>query len=176
MTWIKAWKAGAAELGLAIDEALIHQFIGRTLPDVMDILDKHYGSHETTEAIYRRHKEIRDEMVKTELELKAGAAECLDLKMVGLFDKFETVTCGEDVVHGKPDPEMYLLACERAGFAPEECAVVEDSRNGCVSGITAGCHVFAVPDIVPLPQDVVDGCEAVLDTLFDLAAAVKAVR
>ena len=134
---IKAWKAGAAELGLAIDEALIHQFIGRTLPDVMDILDKHYGSHETTEAIYRRHKEIRDEMVKTELELKAGAAECLDellaagyhvglatssrlvtaernLKMVGLFDKFETVTCGEDVVHGKPDPEMYLLACERA--------------------------------------------------------------
>ena len=180
---IRAWKAGAAELGLAIDDALIHQFIGRTLPDVMDI----------------RHKEIRDEMVKTELELKAGAAECLDellaagyhvglatssrlvtaernLKMVGLFDKFETVTCGEDVVHGKPDPEMYLLACERAGFAPEECAVVEDSSNGCVSGITAGCHVFAVPDIVPLPQDVVDGCEAVLDTLFDLAAAVKAVR
>ena len=36
---IKAWKAGAAELGVAIDEALIHQFIGRTLPDVMDILD-----------------------------------------------------------------------------------------------------------------------------------------
>ena len=96
--------------------------------------------------------------------------------MVGLFDKFETVTCGEDVVHGKPDPEMYLLACERAGFVPEECAVVEDSRNGCVSGITAGCHVFAVPDIVPLPQDVVDGCEAVLDTLFDLTAAVRAVR
>ena len=64
---IKAWKAGAAELGVAIDDALIHQFIGRTLPDVMDILDKHYGSHETTEAIYVRHKEIRDEMVKTDL-------------------------------------------------------------------------------------------------------------
>lgn len=140
---IRAWKAGAAELGLAIDDALIHQFIGRTLPDVMDILDKHYGSHETAEAIYVRHKEIRDEMVKTDLELKAGAAECIDellaagyhvglatssrhvtaernLKAFGLFDKFETVTCGEDVAHGKPDPEMYLLACERAGFAPED--------------------------------------------------------
>ena len=111
---IKAWKAGAAELGLAIDEALIHQFIGRTLPDVMDILDRHYDSHETTEAVYVRHKEIRDEMVKTELELKAGAAECLDellaagyhvglatssrlvtaernLKMVGLFDKLSLI-------------------------------------------------------------------------------------
>ncbi len=99
-----------------------------------------------------------------------------NLKTVGLFDKFGTVTFGEDVAYGKPDPEIYLLACERAGFAPEECAVVEDSRNGCVSGITAGCHVFVVPDIVPLPQDVVDGCEAVLNTLFDLTAAVKAVR
>ena len=194
---IKAWKAGAAELGFAIDDALIHQFIGRTLPDVMEILDEHYGSCETAEAIYRRHREIRDEMVKTDLELKDGAAECLDelltagyhvglatssrhvtaernLKTVGLFDKFETVTCGEDVVRGKPDPRCTCSPATR-GFAPEECAVVEDSRNGCVSGITAGCHVFAVPDIVPLPQDVVDGCEAVLDTLFDLTAAVKAV-
>ena len=51
----------------------------------MDILDKHYGSHETTEAIYRRHKEIRDEMVKTELELKAGAAECLDELLTAVF-------------------------------------------------------------------------------------------
>ena len=75
---IKAWKAGAAGLGFAIDDALIHQFIGRTLPDVMEILDGHYGSRETAEAIYRRHREIRDEMVKTDLELKDGAAECLD--------------------------------------------------------------------------------------------------
>ena len=47
---IKAWKAGAAELGLAIDDALIHQFIGRTLPDVMGILEEHYGRPETAEA------------------------------------------------------------------------------------------------------------------------------
>ena len=196
---IKAWKAGAAELGVAIDDALIHQFIGRSNADVKDILEAHYGKGETADAIFARNIELHSEMAKTDLELKAGAAECLDellaagyhvglatssrrvaaernLKTVGLFDKFETLTCGEDVLHGKPDPEIYLLACERAGFAPEECAVVEDSRNGCVSGITAGCHVFAVPDIVPLPQNVVDGCEAVLDTLFDLTAAVKAVR
>ena len=196
---VRAWKVGAAELGIAIDDALVHQFIGRSMPDVRDILEEHYGSREIVETVEAHYRDALDEMVKTDLELKAGAAECLDelltagyhvglatssrrvaaernLKTVGLFDKFETVTCGEDVVRGKPDPEMYLLACERAGFAPEECAVVEDSRNGCVSGITAGCHVFAVPDIVPLPQDVVDGCEAVLDTLFDLTAAVRAVR
>ena len=57
---IKAWKAPAAELGVAIDDTLIHQFIGRTLPDVMDILEAHCGSRETAEAIYHRHKEIRE--------------------------------------------------------------------------------------------------------------------
>jgi len=196
---MRAWKAGAAELGIAIDDALVHQFIGRSMPDVRDILEEHYGSREIVETVEAHYRDALDEMVKTDLELKAGAAECLDellaagyhvglatssrrvaaernLKTVGLFDRFETVTCNEDTLNGKPDPEIYLLACERAGFAPEECAVVEDSRNGCVSGIAAGCHVFAVPDIVPLPQDVVDGCEAVLDTLFDLTAAVRAVR
>lgn len=35
-----------------------------------------------------------------------------NLKTVGLFDKFETVIFGENTVHGKPDPEIYLLACE----------------------------------------------------------------
>ena len=173
---IKAWKAGAAELGLAIDEALIHQFIGRTLPDVMDILDKHYGSHETTEAVYVRHKEIRDEMVKTELELKAGAAECLDellaagyhvglatssrlvtaernLKMVGLFDKFETVTCGEDVVHGKPDPEIFLRAADALGVAPEDTLVLEDSRAG-IRAANAGGFMsgFVYDDMSDLPE------------------------
>ena len=57
-------------------------------------------------------------------------------------------------MHGKPDPEMYLLALRERGLCPEECAVVEDSRNGCVSGITAGCHnSLPFPTSVPLPQD-----------------------
>ena len=117
---MRAWKAGAAELGIAIDDALTHQFIGRSMVDVKDILEAHYGKGETVEALYARNIEFHNEMAKTDLELKAGAAECIDellaagyhvglatssrrvaaernLKTVGLFDKFETVTFGEDV-------------------------------------------------------------------------------
>ena len=195
---VRAWKMGARELGLDLPDSVMMGFIGRTLPGVLEELTKLYGNERDAERLWRRHKELRDEWVLQDLPLKPGAAECLDeladagyrlglatssrrataernLRLVGLFDKFETVTCGDDVVKGKPDPEMYLLACERAGAKPSECAVVEDSRNGCVSGIDAGTHVFAVPDLVPLPQEVVDGAQAVLDTLFELPAAVKAL-
>lgn len=193
-----AWLQAADELGLEFSQDVSRGFIGRTLPDVLATLADLYGSEEDGERLWRRHREIREEMAKTDLKLKAGASECIDalaatgyhiglatssrhttaegnLRRFGLFDKFETVTCGEDVEHGKPDPEMYLLACERAGADPTECAVVEDSRNGCVAGIAAGCHVFAVPDLVPLPAEVVDGCEAVLETLFDLPAAISSL-
>ena len=195
---VRAWKMAARELGLDLPESVMMGFIGRTLPGVLEALTDLYGNEGDAERLWRRHKELRDRWVLENLPLKPGAGECLDelsaagyhlglatssrrataernLRLVGLFDKFETVTCGDEVEHGKPDPEMYLLACERAGAAPGECAVVEDSRNGCVSGIAAGTHVFAVPDLVPLPQEVLDGSEAVLETLFELPDAVKAL-
>jgi len=75
---MRAWKVGAAELGIAIDNALVHQFIGRSMPDVRDILEEHYGSREIVETVEARYRNALDEMVKTDLELKAGAAECLD--------------------------------------------------------------------------------------------------
>lgn len=75
---MKAWKVGAAELGIAIDDALTHQFIGRSNADVKGILEAHYGKGETADAIYARNIELHTEMAKTDLELKAGAAECLD--------------------------------------------------------------------------------------------------
>lgn len=149
---IKAWKAPAAELGVAIDDTLIHQFIGRTLPDVMDILEAHCGSRETAEAIYARHKEIRDEMVKTDLELKAGAAECIDellaagyhvglatssrhvtaernLKMVGLFDKFETVTCGEESCTASPTPRCICLPASARALLPRNVPCPEPAQR-----------------------------------------------
>ena len=50
----------------------------------------------------------------------------------------------EDVVHGKPDPEPYLLAAGRLGLAPADCLVFEDAPAGIRSALTAGCPVVQV--------------------------------
>ncbi|MXV17469.1 HAD family hydrolase [Hufsiella ginkgonis] len=50
----------------------------------------------------------------------------------------------EDVVHGKPDPEMYINAIARLGLRPDECLVVEDNDNGIKAAMAAGAHLLKV--------------------------------
>jgi len=56
----------------------------------------------------------------------------------------EVFITAEQVKHGKPQPDAYLLGAERLGLAPEECVVVEDAAAGVMAGLAAGCKVIAV--------------------------------
>ncbi len=60
---------------------------------------------------------------------------------------FEVSVAGDEVVHGKPDPEPYLTACARLRVDPREAVVLEDSPAGVASGEAAGCAVVAVPSV-----------------------------
>lgn len=64
----------------------------------------------------------------------------------------------EDVVHGKPAPEPYLLAAARLGRAPAECVVVEDSPAGLAAAAAAGMRSVAVAST----HDPADLCAATL--------------
>jgi HAD superfamily hydrolase (TIGR01509 family) len=57
--------------------------------------------------------------------------------------KFDFVLAGDVVSKKKPDPEIYLLALEKAGIQPDEAFVVEDSRNGVLAAKAAGIPVLA---------------------------------
>lgn len=52
--------------------------------------------------------------------------------------------CIDDVSHGKPDPETFLLAAERSGVVPGQCVVVEDSPSGIMAARTAGMASIGV--------------------------------
>ena len=67
--------------------------------------------------------------------------------------KFEFVLAGDIVSKKKPDPEIYLLALEKAGLKPEECLVIEDSRNGVLAAKEAGMHVVATTNIYTENED-----------------------
>jgi HAD superfamily hydrolase (TIGR01509 family) len=59
--------------------------------------------------------------------------------------RFQFILTAEDVVNGKPHPEIYLTAARRFAVPPAEMAVLEDSQNGCLAGAAAGAFVVAAP-------------------------------
>jgi len=54
--------------------------------------------------------------------------------------KFSAILAGDVVSKKKPDPEIYNLAVERLAVKPDECVVIEDTRNGLLSAKAAGMH------------------------------------
>jgi beta-phosphoglucomutase-like phosphatase (HAD superfamily) len=62
-----------------------------------------------------------------------------------LFSRMHCVVTGDTVERGKPSPDILLKAARHVGVPPEECVVVEDSVLGVLAGVSAGCHVVAIP-------------------------------
>jgi sugar-phosphatase len=91
------------------------------------------------------------------------------------------VVTADDVEHGKPAPDPYLLAARRLGADPAECLVVEDAPQGVLAGRAAGCAVLAVAtthrveDLLAAgPDAVVRDLSAVVLSAADGGVAVRA--
>jgi HAD superfamily hydrolase (TIGR01509 family) len=67
------------------------------------------------------------------------------LQSAGLRSSFKVVMSTEQVVHGKPAPDIYLAVTAELGCPPPDCAAVEDSSNGLRSAAAAGLRVIAIP-------------------------------
>jgi HAD superfamily hydrolase (TIGR01509 family) len=65
---------------------------------------------------------------------------------------FAAVVCGDEVPHGKPEPDPYVRAAELLGLAPADCLAIEDSITGTTSAELAGCPVLVVPNDLEVPQ------------------------
>ena len=92
------------------------------------------------------------------------------LRMVNAEQYFDAVTCADMVKRGKPQPDIYLLACERTGVKPEEAIAVEDAPTGIAAAHAAGCLAVMIPD-QDQPDDALRAlCHAVLPALSDVVS------
>jgi HAD superfamily hydrolase (TIGR01509 family) len=93
----------------------------------------------------------------------------LALELMGLADVLRATVSSEEVMRGKPAPDVYLEAARRLGVAPERVVAVEDSAAGIRSAKAAGMRVIAIPNRhFPPPDDVLGLADVVLDSLADL--------
>jgi HAD superfamily hydrolase (TIGR01509 family) len=89
------------------------------------------------------------------------------LRSIGLNHAFETIVAGDDVMRGKPDPAIYLLAASSLGLEPNQCVAIEDSPNGVTSAHDAGMAVLGVrtPYTAHLQ---LTGAQRIVDSLTEL--------
>lgn len=71
---------------------------------------------------------------------------------LGIAEFFHTVITIEDVDHGKPHPEGFLLGASHLGVSPEHIIVFEDSAAGVAAAVAAGMKIVAVGPSAGLPD------------------------
>lgn len=97
------------------------------------------------------------------------------LNLTDLSQYFSAVVSADDVSNGKPNPEPYLKAAKLIGESPHLCWAMEDSPTGVQAAVAAGCQVFQIPDLVPPTEQIRKLGHRIVDSLYDVIAALKAV-
>ena len=83
-----------------------------------------------------------------------------------LEPRFDFTLTAEDVIQGKPHPEIYQKACQRFGLPPNKVVVLEDSEAGCRAAAAAGTIAVAVPGPHSARHDF-SSATVVIDSLRD---------
>jgi HAD superfamily hydrolase (TIGR01509 family) len=168
---LQCWREASQVLELhQLDDALWLSFVGLSDRVCHDLLRERLEEAQV-QALLRETQVRYDAQVEAGLPLKAGVLELLalleshglpravvtstrreralqKLTLCGLLPHFDAVAAGGEVAHPKPAPDLYLLAAQRLGVAPEACVVLEDSVAGVRAALAAGMTPIQVPDLV----------------------------
>ena len=143
----------------------------------------------------RRRELVRERLAQYGLEKKPGVEETLrflrakgiktavatatalditksHLTTIGVCDLFDSIVSAKNVAHGKPEPDVYLYACEQIGESPQDCMAVEDSPNGIMAAYRAGLRTVMVPDLTQPDEELTKYLYACVNSLSDLCELV----
>jgi HAD superfamily hydrolase (TIGR01509 family) len=195
-SYVAAYTAALDAFGFPDATATCHAMIGIPGLECEAMLRARYGENVPFADINEAFALRSDEIFQQGLPLKPGTIELLDalreagcpfaivtstsrrtaeqhLTFGGIRARFDTLVTCDDVVRGKPSPDIYLLAAQRLGVRPQACVAIEDSNPGIAAAHAAGAIAIMVPDIVPPTEETRAKCAAVLP---DLHAVLRMLR
>jgi HAD superfamily hydrolase (TIGR01509 family) len=157
----RAWDAAMRAYGLRepLSEDLFYSLGGVPTRRVVELFNEHYGLSADPTAAFHLKEEIFTRLLTTvpliepvvefarrvaqsrPVAVASGGPRDVvrrSLEIAGLSSLFPVVVTADDVVHGKPSPDMFLLAAQRMGVAPTACLVFEDAEPGHRAAQAAG--------------------------------------
>lgn len=196
----RSWEDTGNSLGIPNMGSQIYHTLGMNRASRNEYFSRVIGPDFPHEAFTLGTRKRFYEIVETEgLPVKKGAKELLEyaksqnyklavatsssedyashvLKEAGIFDYFDGMIFGNMVTKSKPDPEIYLKACERIGVEPAHALALEDAPGGIRSAHAAGLYPVMVPDLVQPTEEI----EALLfrkyESLLDVIDLLKELK
>lgn len=166
------------KIGLPITEEMVRHTIGMSQKNVDAYFTSLFGEkYNHAYFIQKRREYLFHYMEKNGLPLKPGLEELLSFlkkeklpmaivtsstkeiveqykKYGTIFSYFDRIITGDEVKEGKPHPDVYLHAAKIMGVEPQDCVVLEDSKNGVLSASKAGMQVLMIPDLIAPDEEV----------------------
>ena len=169
----RAWKQVADEMHIPFDREINNRLRGVSrMASLEIILENYHGpalSEEKKNELAERKNSLYRESLKemSTADLPSDVRETLDLLrgmglsmaigssskntpfilgQIGLSGWFDAVSDGNNIVHSKPDPEVFLKAAEMLGIAPADCLVVEDAVSGAQAAHAGGMKAACLGD------------------------------
>lgn len=167
--WEKTERLLLRNKGIEYDVNYRDKILGLNQKDSAALLKKEFGLHESIDEIIETRLDILLNIYENELRLKKDVLNLLEilnrkrtltalassspkkvvdyvLKKFGLSKYFKTVTSGDCVCNGKPDPEIYISTALKLSVDTQKCIAIEDSLNGVRAAKSSGMYCIAVPD------------------------------
>ena len=190
--FMRCWKKLGEELHLPNVEGTARKCIGITVTQTEALFQKEYGEKYPCESyvgaanaiFYRQEAEqgIPEKPGVHELfaylkeqNYRIGLASSTQqqavyrqMKAAGIFDDFDVIVCGDMVTKSKPNPDIYLKACELMKVDPKECYAVEDSYNGIRAAHAAGMKAIMVPDLLEPTPEILELTDQKFNSLMEL--------
>lgn len=189
----EAWFELGRRTGLKLTPEFIHQTFGMTNFSIFRLL----LGDATTDEEMRRLSSLKEEcyrdVARGKIQLMAGARELLDaltaqnVKLAigssgaranleltvhecGLDGRFAAIASLEDITRGKPDPQIFLVAANKAGALPKRSAVFEDAPVGIQAAKAAGMYAVGLTSTHPASALWEAGADEVVESLsqFDV--------
>ena len=194
-----AWQAASAALGYVLDDATYARFVGRRTEDCERDLVEQFGSGFPLDRFRARWPPLwRAEAAANGIRKKPGLLELLSfletqnvalgvatstesddaaftLRSAGLDTRFRVIVTGDQVLHGKPAPDIYLEAARRLQTTPAQCVALEDSEAGIVAARRAGMVPLLIPDGVRPSPTAANAAFRILPSLIEAQPLIRSL-
>lgn len=188
------WKLTGEKLNLDISDQLITSFRGGNPAQIRRLFEEALGEDVDYDYVKKVKNDFFTSLTKEDgIPIKKGLFELMDylkeqkipmavatstarkraekiLKMAGAYEYLTAHIYGDAVEESKPKPDIFLKAAEEIGQKPEDCLVIEDSMAGVLAGKAAGGYTIYIPDESDVPEEVLEGITAKMDSLLDVLA------